>query len=378
LLVAVTNRQKQSPPENPPSRGLLCRSLLAFRETSSAAANAVRELSGNKYAGCNFLIADLVSAAVVEGGDDLKSTRLEPGFHLIANAALNDDDDPRILRVFREFAQVRGLSVEEWFAEARRVCPLPAEGSEPPICLIGADRGTVSSTVLGIARDPAKSRYWYAPGPPNVTPYEDLTAQFRSLFAGDARGAGQAVPDIEPPDDSPARRAVRQSLRHRSKARGASTEQGADSSYRILLRGPWECEPLARAGRDAAGVLVWTAGPLPAAGTVRLPASWQDLFGDFRGRVRFRRRFHPPSNIERSDRLSIVFDAVGGTGAVTLNGYALGALDTTAGNVSFSVTGQLQINNELVVELEFTESGAQAPPGGILGPVALEIHSTGR
>jgi len=354
--------------------------LLTFRETASAAANAVRELSGNKYAGCNLLIADRESAAVVEAGDALKSTRLEPGFHLIANAALNDDDDPRILRVRREFEQVRGLGVEEWFAEARRVCPLPAEGSEPPICLTGPDRGTVSSTVLGIASDPTNSRYWYAPGPPNTTAYEDLTAQFRALLAGGASGASQAVPDIEPPDDSPARRAVRQSLTYRLKARGSNTAAASEneleiSPYRILLRGPWVCEPLARAERNAAGTLVWSDGALPASGTVRLPASWQGLFGDFRGRVRFRRRFHPPSNIEPSDRLFIVFGAVGGTGVVTLNGRDLGRLDVAAGKTTFDVTGLLQVNNELAIELEFTDSAAESAPGGLFGVGALEIRS---
>src|SRR5262249_62432095 len=125
--------------------------------------------------------------------DESKPPRLEPGFHLLANAALNDDNDPRILRVRGEFEQVRGLGVEEWFGAARRVCPLRAEGTEPAICLAGRDRGTVSSTILGIARDPANSWYWYAPGPPNVTPYEEYTTLFREKLAS---SAGQAVPDI--------------------------------------------------------------------------------------------------------------------------------------------------------------------------------------
>ena len=318
LLVAVTNRQKQSHRENPPSRGVLCRSLLGFRETASAVQNAERELRDNNYAGCNLLIADRTRAVAVEAGDELKTTQLETGFHLLANAALNDGDDSRILRVRREFEQVRGLGVEEWYAEARRVCPLRAEGTEPAICLAGRERGTVSSTILGIARDPANSRYWYAPGPPDVTLYEDYSAVLQEMLS---RRENQALPDIEPPYDSPARRAVRQSVTYGLKERDGSTpvapgkddapeDDARDSPYRILLRGPWECEPLARAERDASGVLIWSEVGLPSAGTVRLPAPWQALFGNFRGRVRFRRRFHPPSNIEAGDRLSVAFDAV--------------------------------------------------------------------
>src|SRR6516165_3609603 len=41
LVVAVTNRKKNAPPEQPPSRGWLCRSLLTFRKTASAAAGAM-------------------------------------------------------------------------------------------------------------------------------------------------------------------------------------------------------------------------------------------------------------------------------------------------------------------------------------------------
>jgi hypothetical protein len=386
LLVAVTNRKKQRPPENPPSRGLLCRSLLAFRETASTAASAERELSDNRYAGCNVLIADRGSAIVIEAGDVRQSTRLDPGLHLIANAALNDDGDPRIRRVRKEFDRVRGLGIDAWFDDARRVCPLPAEGNEPPICLTGPDRGTVSSTILGIGSDPANARYWYSAGPPNVTPYEDYGPLFRDMLS---RSAGHAIFEIEPPDDSPARRAVKQSLTHRTKdgekstpaaqsppaAEDARAGNREDSAYRIFLRGPWQSEPLVRAGRDAEGKLVWTDTGLPRAATARLPASWQDLFSDFRGRIRFRRRFHPPSSIEPGDRLFVVFDGVGGTGPVALNGHSLGRIEATTGPARFEVTGLLQVNNELVVDLEFTDSGAAAEPGGLFETVALEIRS---
>jgi uncharacterized protein with NRDE domain len=385
LLVAVTNRRKQSPPENPPSRGLLCRSLLAFRDTASAVEAALRELDGNQYAGCNFLIGSRESAAVIEVGDVLTTTSLDPGLHLLANAALNDSADRRILRVRKEFERAGAIGIEDWFREALRVCPLAADGDEPPICLKGRDRGTVSSTVLGLGQNPADSRYWYAPGPPDTTPYEDFTSQFRAMLTS---RAGQAVPDIEPPYDSPARRAVRHSLTYGLKARDASspaaaTPSGAEgaapapesnSPYRILLRGPWQSEPLARAERDASGNLVWSVTALPEPATVRLPASWQDLFGPFRGRIRFRRRFHPPSSIEPTDRLFIVFDSVGGFGSISLNGQPLGKIETPTGISKLEVTGLLQVNNELAIELEFTDFDSGAPSAGLHAPVALEIH----
>jgi uncharacterized protein with NRDE domain len=114
LLVAITNRKKQSPPENPPSRGLLCRSLLAFRETASAVASALRELDANAYAGCNLLIANRESATVIEAGEVLTTTRLDPGLHLIANRDFAKSHGP----VLQQIIDVTS-STAKW-AEAHR------------------------------------------------------------------------------------------------------------------------------------------------------------------------------------------------------------------------------------------------------------------
>ncbi len=110
---------------------------------------------------------------------------------------------------------------------------------------------------------------------------------------------------------------------------------------------------------------------LPPPTTVRLPASWQDLFGSFRGCVCFRRKFHRPSNIGAGDRLAIVFDGVGGAGTVTLNGRSLGSIESGAVTARFDVTGLLRSNNELQVDLEFAGPAADASSGRLIRPVAL-------
>ncbi|HEY2250591.1 MAG TPA: NRDE family protein [Planctomycetaceae bacterium] len=381
LLVAVTNRKKQLVPENAPSRGLLCRKLLAGRETASVVESALRELDGNRFAGCNLLIADRDSVWVIEAGDALKPTQLPHGLHLLANADLNDPVDRRIERVRREFSHANPATAEKWFSTARNICQLTASGDAPAICLAGPDGGTVSSTVLGIGQPLPSSRYWFAAGPPNSTAYDDRTPLLRQLFAP---SAGQAVPDglagedrppdIEPPDDSPARRAVRQSLTYGS-GNLQVPEPLANSPYRILLRDPWETEVLYSSEHDGRAAGNSAAADLPAPKTVRLPAAWQELFGSFRGRIRFRRKFHPPSNICAGDRLAIVFDGVGGAGTVSLNGRPLGSIELGAQTARFDVTGQLRTNNELQVELEFTGPVTDAASGGLHGPVALEIVS---
>ncbi len=387
VLVAVTNRAKKSPPENPSSRGVLCRSLLVNRETASVVEAARRELESNQYAGCNLLIADRHNAIVIEAGDDFEIHALTPGLHLIANASLNAADDLRIRRVRKEFDGAGPATADEWFTLAKHICQLAADGTEPPICLVGDDRGTVSSTVLGISHIPELSRYWYAPGPPNRKVYEDFTPLLHKLF--DAHDASTLQPrvddgvsaDIEPPYDSPARRRVRESLMvsvrdHGGSNRAQQTAHGSAVPYRILLRGPWECEPLARVERDATGAVIWSTANLPARSTVRLPASWQDLFGDFRGRVHLRRRFHPPSNVGPDDRLFIAFDGLIGIASILINGQLLGNVSSPEPGLRFEVTGLLHVNSVLEIDLAYFDFAPDASRGGLVAPVALEIQST--
>lgn len=381
LVVAVTNRPKSRVPADPPSRGLLARRLLELGESVPRVDLAMRELATNRYAGCNLLIADHQSAVAIEAGDELKLTTLGPGLHLIANGPLENPRDGRIERVRRELRRTNPPGVGHWFEQARQLCGLHQSGSEPAICLMGHDRGTVSSTVLGIGSELADSRFWHSPGPPDRTAYQDLSPAFRELFAArigeppsgsasaDVTAQAVALPDIEPPEDSPARRAVREKL---DCADLRTVDPPAGAPYRIHLRGPWQCQPLARADRRGDDSINWTMASLPTPGTVRLPATWQELFGPFRGRVRFTRTFHPPSNIDQGTRLFVVLDRYRGTGMVSLNGRVLGTINGSHDSARFEITGLLTVNNTLQIELEFTDAN-ESNPGGLHGPIAIEI-----
>ena len=50
-----------------------------------------------------------------------------------------------------------------------------------PICLHGPDRGTVSSSLLALRKPLARSNYLHSQGPPDQTPYEDLSALYGQM-----------------------------------------------------------------------------------------------------------------------------------------------------------------------------------------------------
>jgi hypothetical protein len=334
LLVAITNRRRQNIPPALRSRGLLCRSLLAFRTTEAAVQSALEQLRHEAYAGCNLLIASPLAASVIEFGDNLRVTSLSPGLHLITNGDLNDPDDRRITRVRQELARADPGSPADWLARARQVCALGATGEQPAICLAGTDRGTVSSMVLALSERIEDSQFWSAARSPAQAAYDDLSPLLRALLT-----AGSAA-----------------------------------EGYRIQLRGPWRFEPLARAQPDGTGGIVWTAESLPAPGTARLPTSWQEVLGEFRGRVLFRRRFHRPGNLDPQERVLIVLEDIPGAGAVTVNGRRLGLIDCATRAFQADVTDLLEGNDELQIDLELTDPTQERAP--LWKTAALEIRTT--
>ena len=102
-----------------------------------------------------------------------------------------------------------------------------------------------------------------------------------------------------------------------------------------------------------------------------LPCRWADggLLG-FAGRVRFRRRFGYPGQIDDWERVWLTFEGASDRATIRLNGADLGA-HVGDGPFEFEVTRLLQPRNELVVDVEGT-----AERGGLWGETALEVRCT--
>jgi uncharacterized protein with NRDE domain len=190
LVVAVTNRAKTALPAQPRSRGQLARDLLACPDAAAAVDQASFELGNdgqNRYAGCNVLLADRDRACVLLAGDWLRVKPLPPGLHVLTAADVNDASDNRIGHALHWLGQRDNATALECVAALCDLCAQTGNG-HPPICLHGEKAGTVSSSILALRPSLARSIYFHAQGPPDRTPYEDVSELLVQL-AGFPSGA---------------------------------------------------------------------------------------------------------------------------------------------------------------------------------------------
>jgi uncharacterized protein with NRDE domain len=183
VLLAVTNRLKSTLPDRPRSRGLLVRELLQSASAAEAVTQATQELEQNRYAGCNLLCADQQQACVIMAGDWLRVRPLPPGIHVLTSHDVNDGSDRRLGHALWWLSQRSYANVAELVETLKNLCSQPGDG-DPPMCLRGSDRGTVSSTIVALSpRLTAGSIYLHAQGPPDQSPYEDCSPQLARLVA---------------------------------------------------------------------------------------------------------------------------------------------------------------------------------------------------
>jgi len=140
--------------------------------------------------------------------------------------------------------------------------------------------------------------------------------------------------------------------------------------HRIRLRGPWECEPLARFVILPDGARQYTDHDLPASGRINMPSRWREAgLSGFAGKARLRRRFGLPRRLDANERVWLTFAGADSAVSVCLNGQFLGEHKSASCPFEFPVTEFLRDSNELVVEIESLDDS-----GGLWGEVALEIR----
>lgn len=164
-----------------------------------------------------------------------------------------------------------------------------------------------------------------------------------------------------------------------------SRDDSSELLHTIRLHGPWELQPLARTRRLADGAIVEVAGDLPPACRQQIPADWSESLGaDFRGRVRYGRSFGSPTGLSPHDRLHLVIERADAWAEVELNGEPFGKIPAGRQPWRADVTSRLRVRNRLVVTVylpkadetgdPFRRGDRAGQPGGLIGPVRLEIR----
>jgi uncharacterized protein with NRDE domain len=173
LVAAVTNRPALSRDATLRSRGLLCLDTLRCDSPRSARSFFVDELSARRFNPFNLLCANHLEGWVGTWQGDIRD--LEPGIHIVSNYGDVDDDTIPVVREARDriaSLDVASPLIDDLLGSLGRVC---ASTDQPvPLCHVGGDYGTVSSSLVAVNADGTVAAYWHAPGPPSEVSYSPV------------------------------------------------------------------------------------------------------------------------------------------------------------------------------------------------------------
>ena len=195
LFVAVVNCPKRVLPDEPRSRGLLCREILSCQNAEESLDMAQRELLTGCYAGANFVCIDRMSGGVVHGGNDIDVVKFEPGLHIVSENRVNDFNDYRQEFARRLLTLQRIDSAISFFAVASRAfASSPDASGKMGLLVRKPGKRTVSSMLISLTEKTQRSVMQFAPGSPDLCPYEDVSALLRQVLSTDraARAAAAA------------------------------------------------------------------------------------------------------------------------------------------------------------------------------------------
>jgi uncharacterized protein with NRDE domain len=170
LLAAVTNRPEDEVDRARPSRGLLCLETLRCDSPQSARAFFVNELAARRYNPCNLLCVNHREGWVGTWQGVIRD--LTPGLHVLSNYGDLDDDRLPVVRTARARIETMDLTsprLDELLGRLGSVCANTDDAF--PLCRVGGERGTVSSSLVALDADGTIAAYWYAPGPPSAFAY---------------------------------------------------------------------------------------------------------------------------------------------------------------------------------------------------------------
>jgi uncharacterized protein with NRDE domain len=183
MTVGMLNRRTAAGPDpRRRSRGLLCLEALQ-RQTPDEVADWLGGHRADTYNPFNLLVASAATALVITNdGQSLRTTRLDPGLHLLTNLDLNDPTCPRIATSHRLFAEIELATPTEQRAGLVAALQLVLSNHDVPLdprtpsltdtlCIHSAIYGTRSASIILEPPAPQDIEYWHAAGPPCRTPF---------------------------------------------------------------------------------------------------------------------------------------------------------------------------------------------------------------
>lgn len=155
--------------------------------------------------------------------------------------------------------------------------------------------------------------------------------------------------------------------------------------HTIQLRGPWEAKVLSR---DAPSAEVGSTQSQPDTEWHRVAwGEWSNWLGrDFRGEVRFQRRFGRPTGIWPNTKVELVIESVDWRTRISLNDRFLGSCHGAEAPWQRDITHLLLVKNRLTLEIDLHDwhssdvrqrlGERQGEAADILGPVYLALHDS--
>jgi len=174
VFVAITNRYPATKVDGRESRGTLV--VEALRHVSAEAVHAsLARLPTSRFNPFHLLYADARHAFVTwSDGEVVRQQELAPGLHIVTERSLGGDDHARASLIHAAWPEVARdgqlptpEALERLLGRTRPDDPVGGVCVDVP----GLDYGTRSSLVLFRADRLADSRWFWAEGPPDRTPF---------------------------------------------------------------------------------------------------------------------------------------------------------------------------------------------------------------
>ncbi|MEM7263397.1 MAG: NRDE family protein [Planctomycetota bacterium] len=177
LIAVITNRSDLGPGAHstpPRSRGQLVRGVLE-QTTVEAAVDRVQADSAEPSEPFNLAFGTVDALWIARR--DHEAFALEsaaPGLHLLSNFGRpNDRTVAEVERGHREWNEKSLTAAAVWSRAPEILAVGPGASGEAGLTKHHEGRGTVSSSVIGIASD-GSVRYLHADGPPDRTPFREI------------------------------------------------------------------------------------------------------------------------------------------------------------------------------------------------------------